>query len=70
MFPPNAGRVINNCLCFCSVPGAATSGKSPISSTVQSAVKPVSTLALVLGPRSRPIAVAPTRTISGLNSLI
>ena len=45
-------------------------GKSPISRDVQSAVKPVCTLAETLGPKSRPIAVAPTNKISGLNSLI
>ena len=72
VLPPNAGRVINNWLCFCSdsLPSAATSGKSPISRDVQSAVRPVFTLAETVGPKSRPIAVAPTNMISGLNSLI
>ena len=70
VFPPNAGRVINNWLCFCSFPGIALNGKSPISRTVQSAVKPVWTRADTRGPRSRPIAVAPTNMISGLYSLI
>ncbi len=50
---------------LCSCP-EGYNGKSPISSTVQSAVRPVLTLAETVGPRSRPIAVAPTRTISGL----
>mgnify|MGYP007128253966 FL=1 len=45
-------------------------GKSPISRTVQSAVRPVATLAETVGPKSLPIAVAPTNIISGLNSLI
>ena len=70
VLPPNAGRVIRSWLCFCSCPGIAFRGKSPISSTVQSAVRPVATRADTRGPRSRPIAVAPTRTISGLYSLI
>jgi len=43
---------------------------SPISRTVQSAVRPVATLAETRGPKSRPIAVAPTRRMSGLYSLI
>ena len=72
VFPPNAGRVIKSCLCFCSssLPGIGFNGKSPISNTVQSAVSPVFTLADTRGPRSRPIAVAPTSMISGLYSLI
>ena len=72
VFPPNAGRVISNWLCFCSssLPGTALIGKSPISSFVQSAVSPVATLADTVGPRSRPIAVAPTNIISGLYSLM
>ena len=36
----------------------------------QSAVRPVATLAETLGPKSLPIAVAPTSTISGLYLLI
>ena len=47
----------------------STSGKSPISNCVQSAVRPVATLAETVGPKSRPIAVAPTNKISGLNFL-
>ena len=70
VFPPNAGRVMRSWLCFCSCPGIALIGKSPISSFVQSAVRPVLTLAETVGPRSRPIAVAPTNMISGLYSLI
>ena len=68
----DAGRVISNWLCFCSssLPGTALIGKSPISSFVQSAVSPVATLADTVGPRSRPIAVAPTNIISGLYSLM
>ena len=62
VLPPNAGRVINNWF--------ATPLNSPISSTVQSAVKPVLTLADTRGPKSLPIAVAPTNIISGLYSLI
>ena len=53
-------------MCFCSFPATGLIGKSPISSCVQSAVRPVCTLADTLGPRSRPIAVAPTNMISGL----
>ena len=70
--PKEAGRVISNWLCFCSssLPGTALIGKSPISSFVQSAVSPVATLADTVGPRSRPIAVAPTNIISGLYSLM
>ena len=60
------GRVIRSWLCFCSLPGTGFSGKSPMSSCVQSAVSPVWILADTRGPRSRPMAVAPTRTISGL----
>ena len=50
VLPPNAGRVINNWF--------ATPLNSPISSTVQSAVKPVLTLADTRGPKSLPLAVA------------
>ena len=70
VLPPNAGRVISSWLCFVSLPGTGFIGKSPISSFVQSAVRPVWILAQTRGPRSRPIAVAPIRKISGLNSLI
>ena len=70
VLPPNAGRVIRSWLCFCSLPGIGLIGKSPISRTVQSAVRPVATLAETVGPKSLPIAVAPTNIISGLNSLI
>ena len=72
VLPPNAGRVMRSWLCFwvSSLPAGTVSGKLPISSCVQSAVRPVSTRAEVLGPRSRPIAVAPIRTISGLNLLM
>ena len=66
VFPPNAGRVIRSWLCFCSLPGVGTSGKSPISSCVQSAVRPVWMRAQTRGPRSRPMAVAPIRNTSGL----
>jgi hypothetical protein len=48
MFPPNAGLVILKFLFPVS-----------ISNFVQSAVKPVCTLADTRGARSRPIAVAP-----------
>ena len=41
VLPPNAGRVISNWLCLVSLPGTGLIGKSPISSFVQSAVKPV-----------------------------
>ena len=70
VLPPNAGRVINSWLCFCSFPSTAFRGKSPISSCVQSAVSPVATLADTVGPKSLPIAVAPTSMMSGLYSLI
>ena len=68
VLPPNAGRVIRSW--FGMVSFVMLSVKSPISSTVQSAVRPVATRADTRGPKSRPIAVAPTNIISGLYSLI
>lgn len=55
ILPPKAGRVI---IRFPS---------SEISRAVQSAVRPVDNLAESLGPKSRPIVVAPIRIILGSN---
>ena len=68
VLPPNAGRVMSSCLCRVSLPGMGVMGKSPMSSLVQSAVRPVCTVAATQGARSRPMAVAPKSTTSGLNS--
>ena len=58
-FPPKVGRVIFN---------KPTS--SSISNFVQSAVRPQPILEDTLGARSRPIDVAPNKTICGFKSFI
>ena len=58
MLPPKAGRV------WWRFPVSAS-----MSSTVQSAVRPVYSLAATFGMKERPMAVAPARMISGLWSV-
>ena len=61
MLPPNAGRIWYRM--FCQVSPLAV--KSPMRRSVQSAVRPVRRALATRGARSRPVVVAPYRTICG-----